>query len=94
MIPMHDPNNANRAHVEKGGSINRPSPVTAAVGAAGAVSPGEMGPGILGKPMTLDPHAGGRHSHENLAVKPGEVSRSKRTAEIQRRLEDRTPKYK
>jgi hypothetical protein len=89
---MHDPNNANRAHLEKGGSLNRPTPQG---GVASARATNDLPPPIRGDaPMTLDPHAAGRHSHENMERKPGEVSRSARTAETRRRLEDRTPKYK
>lgn len=87
--------NENRAHIVKGARYNPMTPMTADGGPV--VSPGEMPSGILNGnsvPMTLDPHARARHSNENLTVKPGEVSRTARTTEVRRRLEDRTPKYK
>jgi hypothetical protein len=72
------------------------TPCTADGGVARAPAANDItAPGICSAtPMTLDPHANARHSNENRTVAPGEVARSKRTTEIKRRLEDRTPRYK
>jgi hypothetical protein len=80
--------NQNRAHIEKGGSVNRPTDMTAGGGAAGPISPGEMPPPLRGDaPMTLDPHAGGRGAFDNMVNKPGERSRSSFTDTLRRTVE-------
>jgi hypothetical protein len=88
--------NENRAHVAKAGRYQMMTPCDGS-GSAGAVSPGDMGPGILNGnsvPMTLDPHAGARRSNDNISVKAPEVSRTARTREIDRRLTSGNTKYK
>jgi hypothetical protein len=50
-------------------------------------SPGEItAPGLCSAAPMRDPHAQGRGHFDNMAVKPGEESRSKYTAETKRRL--------
>jgi hypothetical protein len=85
-------NNENRARLRD--SINKPTDRTAGGGPIGATSPNEMPPGILGAPMTLDPHKNLRHAADNLEQKPGEVARSQRTAETRRRLTNPVDRYK
>jgi hypothetical protein len=63
---MTDERNANRAHVERA-NYNQPTPADAGAGAAGRVSPGEMPPGILGKPLNSSPHDGGRRQTDNAS---------------------------
>jgi hypothetical protein len=79
-------------------SVNTPTPMTSDGGVASPNPPNDMPLGILNGnsvPMTLDPHSGGRNSAlQNLEQKPGEVSRSARTAEIKRRLTSGDVKYK
>jgi hypothetical protein len=89
--------NENSAHVGRAGIYNEPMPMPSDGGVARASPPNDLPKdrGICSStPMTLDPHANARHSNENRTVAPGEVSRSARTTEIHRRLEDRTPKYR
>ena len=90
--------NENSAHVGRAGIYNEPMPMPADGGVARASPPNDLPKdrGICSStPLNKDPHSGGRHTGlQNLATKPGEVSRSARTTEIHRRLEDRTPKYR
>jgi hypothetical protein len=52
-----------------------------------SVSANEMPPSIRpDAPLCTDPHAQGRHSFDNLSVKPGEKARSRYTTETRRRL--------
>jgi hypothetical protein len=68
-------------------SRNLPSDRSAAGGPVGPVSPGEItAPGLCSAAPMRDPHAQGRGHFDNMAVKPGEKSRSKYTAETKRRL--------
>jgi hypothetical protein len=76
--------NENRARQEKAGVYNRMTPYESEYRAP---SPNEPPPPLRGDaPMMLDPHARGRHSVDNLSVKPGEKSRSSYAAEDRRRL--------
>jgi hypothetical protein len=84
----------NKAHVHKAGRYQMMTPMPADGGTHRPPSPGEMGAGILGAPMTLDPHKNLRHTAENLGTKPGEKSRSSYTSEIHRRLHGRDVKYR
>jgi hypothetical protein len=87
--------NENRARLYD--SRNTPTPRTADGSPVGTTGPGEMPPGILNGnsvPMVLDSHSQGRHSHENMERKPGEVSRSARTSEVRHRIYGRDAKYK
>jgi hypothetical protein len=98
--------NENRAHVGKAGRYQMMTPRSADGSVAGgaqidpanSVKGNEMPPGILrgdSVPMTTDSHAGGRHTGlQNLAVKPGEVSRSARAEETRRRIYSRGPGYR
>jgi hypothetical protein len=84
--------NENKAHIGKGGIENFMTPCDGS-GSAGPVSPGEMGPGILGAPVNSDPHRHGRNSN-NLSQKPPERPGSHYTDEIHRRLHGRDVKYR
>jgi hypothetical protein len=87
--------NENRAHIHKAGRYQMMTPCDG-TGAAGAVSPGELPPGILNSnsmPMTLDAHQNARHSNENRSVAPAEKNRSKYTEEIHHRIHGRDTKY-
>jgi hypothetical protein len=93
-------NNENRARF-KNDSINTMTLRSADGSIAGGMRfdpaksvPGnEMPPGILGPAGLLrDPHAGGRHSYDNLTTKPG--IEGGRGAETRRRLYDRDVKYR
>jgi hypothetical protein len=67
-------------------SINAPTPCDG-TGAAPPRSHNDLPMSIRGdQPLCLDPHAAGRHSYDNMAVKPGEKSRSSYAAEARRRL--------
>jgi hypothetical protein len=85
----------NKAHVGKAGRYQQMTPCDG-TGSAVARPANDLPAGGIcsSTPMTLDPHAGARRSNDNVRVKEGEVSRSARTTEIHRRLEDRTPRYK
>jgi hypothetical protein len=66
------------------------TPMDADGGGAGSVrgaGPNDLPPSIRpDQPLCLDPHAAGRHSFDNMAVKPGEKPRSHYAAEDRRRL--------
>ena len=79
--------NENRAHIEKSGVENRMTPCDG-TGSAGAVSPGEMPPGILGKSMFTDPHQNQRGHHQNLTNKPREISPARHQSEARARIYD------
>jgi hypothetical protein len=88
--------NENSAHVGRAGIYNEPMPMPADGGVARASPPNDLPKdrGICSStPLNRDPHARQRNSN-NLATPSGEVSRERRTTEIHRRLEDRTPKYR
>jgi hypothetical protein len=94
-------NNENRARF-KNDSINTMTPRSADGSIAGGMRfdpasvPGNpMPPGILGAPMTTDPHRHGQRSFDNTENKPGEATRAERSGETRRRLiESRSPSYK
>jgi hypothetical protein len=91
---MSDPHNANRAHIEKGGSINRPTPCTADGGVASAAPVNDLPPPLRGdQPLNSDPHRHGRNSN-NLSQKPCERPGSHYTGEIRQRIFGRTVRYK
>jgi hypothetical protein len=74
--------NENRAHVGRAGRYQQMMPMPGDCGVACSVrgaGPNDLPPPLRGDaPMTLDPHAAGRHSFDNLAVKPGERPRTQR----------------
>jgi hypothetical protein len=80
--------NENRAHIGRTTLVNWPTPMNADGGVASANPPNALPPGILnsGVPMMKDSHAAGRHSYDNMTVKPGEKSRAAESAETRRRL--------
>jgi hypothetical protein len=94
--------NENRAHVGKAGRYQMMTPRSADGSIAGgaqfdpanSVKGNEMPPGILGAPMTTDPHRAGRHSTDNLPARAPERPRSQRTEETRNRIYGRTPTYK
>ena len=91
--PTYD-GNENRKHIAGRGRYQQMTPMPADGGPIGATSPGEMGPGILGAPMTLDPHKAGRHSSDNLPNRAPERPRTQRTEETRRRIYSRNTDYK
>jgi len=98
---MSDPTSPNRAHLEKGGSINRPTPreeygsvaERTVMGVRTIHDPNSVpAPDIprggicSSTPMRVDPHSNARHSNENRTVRPAEKARTGYTAEIKNRL--------
>jgi hypothetical protein len=93
-MPSEFMNNENRKRLAD--TINRPMDRSADGSIAGgaridvnSVPGNEMPPGILNSnstPMMKDAHAAGRHSYDNVTVKPAEKSRAAESAETRRRL--------
>jgi hypothetical protein len=83
--------NENRAHVGRAGIYNQPTPMTSDGGVSGTNLSNDMPAGILGAPMTTDPHRNLKGSHQNLTNKPADKNRS---AEPGRRIYSRDTTYK